>query len=80
MKKYWRVIGISALVAGALYYPAMKLYKYIAKRRAEGDDQSEESEPRVKTFSPAYRGKHKPHHRHPHNGHTDAGVAGANPA
>jgi len=74
MKKYWRVIGISAVVAGALYYPAMKLYKYIAKKRAEADENTPEGEVHVKAFSPAYRGKHKPHHRHPHNGHTDTGA------
>jgi hypothetical protein len=68
MKKYWRVIGISALVAGALFYPAVKLYKYIAKNRAEGDENTGDEEVPVKAFSPAYRGKHKPHHRHSHNG------------
>jgi hypothetical protein len=77
MKKYWKVIGISALVAGALYYPAMKLYKYIAKRRAEGDENTAEGEVKMKAFSPAYRGKYKPHHRHAHNGdaNTGAGLA-----
>jgi len=75
MKKYWKTIAIAAGVAGALYYPAMKLYKYIARKRAEGVA-SEDGEHHVKAFSPAYRGKHKPHHRH-QNGHTDpnAGLA-----
>lgn len=72
MKKYWRVIGIAALTAGALYYPAMKLYKYLVKKKGTADEK--EAEHIIKAFSPAYRGKHKPHHRHP-NGHTDTGMA-----
>jgi hypothetical protein len=78
MKKTWRAIGIAAIAAGVLYYPAMRLIKYMAKQRAEGAEKegAEEGEHIVKTFSPAYRGKHKPHHRHP-NGHKDsnAGLA-----
>ena len=69
MKKYWKTVGIIALAAGALYYPAMKLFKYIAKKRA-GALAGEEGEHYLKAFSPAYRGKHHPHHRHP-NGHSD---------
>jgi hypothetical protein len=75
MKKYWKVVGIVALTAGALYYPAMKLYKYLAKRGAGGDEKEDGEEHVIKAFSPAYRGKHKPHHRHTPNGHTDAGLA-----
>ena len=71
MKKYWKAIGIVVVAAGALYYPAMKLYQYIARKRAEGDNKEGEPEHHIKAFSPAYRGKHKPHHRHPHNGQTD---------
>jgi len=73
MKKYWKVIGISAAVAAALYYPAMRLYKYIAARGAQEDENTGE-EVKVKAFSPAYRGKHKPHHRHAQNGEANAGA------
>jgi len=65
MKKYWKVIGIAALVAGIIYYPALKLYQYIKGEKAEQDGDEEVT--RVKLFSPAYRGKHLPHHRHSHN-------------
>lgn len=67
MRKYWKVIGISAVAAALLYYPAMKLYEYLS-RKSEEDDNEEGSDHHVKLFSPAFRGKHKPHHRHPHNG------------
>ncbi len=71
MKKYWKVIGITAVVAGVLYYPALKLYQYLAKQKRESDDN--EGEVHIKAFSPAYRGKHKPHHRHSHNGDGNLG-------
>lgn len=66
MKKYWKIIGIAAVAAGALYYPALKLFQYLAKKWAEGNgkDLGEEHH-HIKTFSPAYRGVH-PHH-HPHH-------------
>ncbi len=49
MKKYWKVIGIAALTAGALYYPAMKLYKYLVKKK--GDTDEKEAEHVIKAFS-----------------------------
>ena len=69
MKKYWQVIGLAVVAAGVLYYPALRLYQYIAKKKAEGNDN--EGEHLVKAFAPAYRGKHKPHHRHSHDGQQD---------
>ena len=75
MKKHWKAIGIIALTAGALCYPAVKLFEYLAKKRAEGLTEGNEEEHHIKAFSPAYRGEHKPHHRHPQNGHTDPGTA-----
>jgi len=66
MKKYWKVIGVVTIVAGILYYPAVKLYQLITKQKGEDDER--EADVRVKVFSPAYRGKHNPHHRHSHNG------------
>ena len=73
MNKQRKAIGISVIVAALLVYPAIKLYQYIAKRKAEGDNEPEETH-HMKAFSPAYRGKHKPHHRSEHNGHPDHGV------
>ena len=68
MKKYLKTIGIVTLVAGALSYPAYRLYKYAMKKRAEAMNGEEgEEEHLVKAFAPAYRGKHKPHHRQDHN-------------
>ncbi|MBA3829459.1 MAG: hypothetical protein H0X33_11025 [Taibaiella sp.] len=68
MKKYWKTIGLVALAAGALYYPAMRLYKaYAAKKSAatEGDEEAPQ-----KHFAPSYLAKHKPHHRKAEsNGH-----------
>lgn len=66
MKKHWKTIGIAAITAAALYYPALKLYQYLKNRRKEEGEEGEEHH--VKAFAPAYRGKHKPHHRHPQNG------------
>lgn len=62
MKNYWKVIGMSVVAAGALYYPIVKLVKYLAKRSKK---MVEEGEVHVKAFAPAYRGgKHaKPHHK-----------------
>jgi len=75
MKKYWKTVGIVALTAGALYYPAMKLFKYLTKKKAAASDEGE-SDHHIKAFSPAYRGKHYPHHKHP-DGHAnpDSGLA-----
>jgi len=71
MKTNWKAIGIAAVSVALLYYPALKLYQYITKRGAEsGEDSKEDNyEHHVrKAFSPAYRDKHKPHHRHSHDG------------
>jgi hypothetical protein len=67
MNKYWKMIGMSVVAAGALYYPIMRLVKYLAKK---GKEQLEGQEDvHVKAFAPAYRGgKHvKPHHKGNHN-------------
>jgi hypothetical protein len=68
--KTWRIIGGSVLAAGLLVYPVMRLVRFIQDKRAslaEGED----GEKKTKAFSPSYRGKHKPHHRHAtnQNGH-----------
>jgi hypothetical protein len=77
MKKNWQIIGIAVIAAGVLYYPALKLYQFIAKKRAANNKEEDEEEHRVKTFSPAYRGKHKvhPHHRNPQKPTPDKGLA-----
>ena len=72
MNKNLRNIGIATLVAGALVYPAMKLYQYIAKRMAEGE---EEAETPRKTMHLLHRNKHTPHHTARHNGHAKHGIA-----
>ncbi len=74
MKTNWKSIGIAAVSVALLYYPALKLYQYVTKRRDEEaeDDKEDNYEHHVsKAFSPAYRGKHKPHHRHTHDGLDD---------
>ena len=63
MNKYWRVIGITALVTGALIYPAIKLYQYIARKNDVEKDKDNGDHHLVKAFVPAYRGKkHKAGH------------------
>jgi hypothetical protein len=62
MNKYWKVVGVSAVAVALLYYPAMKLYKYLAAKNDDKDDASDKQV--MKAFLPAYRGKHKLHHRH----------------
>lgn len=70
MKANWKTVGLVALAAGALYYPGLKLYQYIAKRRAQAGNEGQESdkeETATKHLFSAYRGKHHtPHHRHDH--------------
>ena len=67
MKANLKTVGIIALSAAILYYPAMKLYQYLAKKaRENGDDKNAGEDGHVmKAFTPAYRGTHKvhPHHR-----------------
>jgi len=65
MKANWKVIGIGVAAAAALVYPAIKLYQYIAKRRAEADQGEEDHQPKpVRLLKHA---KHTPHHRVAHN-------------
>ncbi len=59
----WRTAGIVVLAAGALVYPAMRLYKYIAQRRKNNKAANTEEEHTTKAFTPSYRGNHKPHRR-----------------
>jgi len=66
MKKYWKVFGVAALVVGIIYYPALKIYQYLAKAKRES--RGEDETVHVKRLFPSYRGVHKPHHRHAHNG------------
>lgn|GEM_PF-749529 len=74
MKKYWKTIGIAAVAAGVLYYPAMRLYKYLKARNNEDGDM-EGDHHIIKQFSPAYRGgKHKHNHRRPESGPLDKGA------
>ena len=74
MKKYWKTIGIAAVAAGVLYYPAMRLYKYLkAQKKDEGG--AEEDHHIIKQFSPAYRGgKHKHNHHRQAPGSLDKGT------
>ncbi len=57
VNKTWRNAGLVALGVGLLAYPAFRLYKYLAARNNSGGEVTH-----YKLF-PAYRGKHKPHHR-----------------
>ncbi len=68
MKTNWKAIGIAAVSAALLYYPALKLYQYVTKTRDEDTEDGKEEHHVRKAFSPAYLGKHKPHHRHTHDG------------
>ncbi len=71
MKKYWKAIAIAA-AAGALVYPAMKLYQYIAKRIADGKAAEEEEEHPVKNLGFIHHSQHKPHHRKTQNSRANA--------
>lgn len=62
MNKNVRNAGLALLAAGALAYPAMKLYRYVKQRREEnGDDQGQNNG--HKPFAQSYLGDHKPHRR-----------------
>ena len=37
MKKYWKAIGLIALAAGVLYYPAMRMYRSMNKKLKENE-------------------------------------------
>jgi hypothetical protein len=60
IKANWKMIGIAVAGAATLYYPALKLYQLLTKKKKSAEDAEKHM---VKMFSPAYRGKHKPHHR-----------------
>lgn len=66
MKNTWKTVGLIAVAAGALYYPGLKLYQYIAKRRAALKNAVDEGEEHTKHILSSYlhKAKHKPHHRH----------------
>lgn len=68
-----RNIGLIALAAAILYKPAKRLL--MAQRADDDNDFYGEDEGVLrKTFANAYRGKHKPHHRHAKaNGHVHGG-------
>lgn len=61
MNRTVRNTGLALLAAGALAYPAMKLYRYVKQRRADSGD--EPGQNGHKAFAPAYRGDSKPHRR-----------------
>jgi hypothetical protein len=63
MNKTVRNTGLILLAAGALVYPAMRLYQYWNKRRKEEMDGDEQPH---KAILGAYRGNHKPHRRKAH--------------
>jgi hypothetical protein len=63
MNKTVRNIGLAALAAGVLYYPAMRLYRAMAARRKQ-DDMGENTDHVMKNFVPAYRGLAKHNHTH----------------
>jgi hypothetical protein len=63
ISKTWKTVGIVALCAGVLAYPAFRLYKYIKQRGLKGEPVEGNENGTTKSFSPAYRGQHKPHHR-----------------
>ena len=75
MKSYWKAIGIATLAAGVLYYPVMRLVKYLSDEKGNSAEEPEHETIRVKKFSPAYRGKKDHHQRHNHEGRFDQGMA-----
>ena len=62
MNKTVRNAGLALLAAGALAYPAMRIYRYVKQRRQENGDGSEQNT-NHKPFAQAYLGDHKPHWR-----------------
>ena len=73
MNKQLKNIGIAAIVVGALAYPALKLYQYLAKRRTEGNENDAEKATK-KTLRLLNHTKHMPHHQAAHNGHANPSV------
>ena len=74
MNKYWKAIGIAAVAAGVLYYPVVRLYKYLQDRKDNNNEEDTDHHV-IKHYAPAYRGgKHKHNHHKPTPGHMDAGT------
>ena len=61
MNKTTRNAGLALLAAGALAYPAMRMYRYVKQRRQENVD--EQGQNNHKAFAPAYQRESKPHRR-----------------
>lgn len=66
MNKNVRNAGLALLAAGALAYPAMKLYRYVKQRREENGDELGQNN--HKAFAPAYRGDKQGRRKTEHNG------------
>jgi len=64
MNKTVRNLGLAALAAGVLYYPAMRLYKAINARRKQEDTDDSMGDHVMKNLMPAYRGQAKHNHTH----------------
>ena len=67
MKNYWKAAGLVALGALVMYYPAMRLYKYIAAKSKEAAEGLEEEGHVVKQLFNHKR--NKAHNRAEVNGH-----------
>ncbi|MBS1587752.1 MAG: hypothetical protein JSS82_19635 [Bacteroidetes bacterium] len=66
MKNYWKAAGLVALGALVMYYPAMRLYKYVAAKSKEAAEGMEEEGHLVKHLF--QHKKHKANHRAAANG------------
>jgi len=64
MNKTVRNLGLAALAAGVLYYPAMRLYKAMSARRKPEDVDENMGDHVMKNIMPAYRGQAKHNHTH----------------
>ena len=60
LSRTWGIVGLVVLGVGALSYPAFRLYKFLMQKRQAGLKSGHSI---IKSFTPSYRGKHKPHHR-----------------
>jgi hypothetical protein len=59
----WKMVSLTVVAAAALFYPAMRLYNYIMRRRQNSRMGNHENSNTVKAFSPTYRSHLKPHRR-----------------
>ena len=59
MKKYWKIFGVAAILAGIVYYPVIKLYQFFTNQKSE---ESDEEDLYLRTFSPTFEGKHSNFH------------------